>query len=222
MTERHATFGAILLAGGRASRMGGIDKPRLVVDGVSLIDRAVAAVREIGAAPIVAVGPSPDESDVPERPDAPGIPDAPRTAQSRADVRWVREDPPFTGPAAAIVAALDAMPADSDPDWMFLLACDLPRVDAAVRQLVRDIVLLPSDTAGACLTDASSRPQWLTGAYRTRVLRTAAAALPEGGRDASIRALLADLAIAALADPTGSAEDIDTWADLEHFTTGGA
>jgi molybdopterin-guanine dinucleotide biosynthesis protein A len=191
------TFGAILLAGGRASRMGGIDKPGLLVDGVSLLDRAIAAVREIGADPLVAVGPP---------------------AAYDASVRWVREDPPFTGPAAAIVAALAAMPEAPDPTWTLVLACDLPRVGAAVRQLVDDILLLPSDVDGACLADPSSRPQWLTAVYRTAVLRRAAASRADEGRDQSMRALLADLAIAALPDRADSTGDIDTWEDYRRFT----
>jgi molybdopterin-guanine dinucleotide biosynthesis protein A len=133
-------------------------------------------------------------------------------------MHWVREDPPFTGPAAAIVAALTAMPAVPGPTWTLVLACDLPRVDAAVRQLVDDILLLPSDVDGACLADASSRPQWLTAVYRTAVLRRAAASIPDEGRDQSMRALLADLAIAALPDRTDSTGDIDTWEDYSRFT----
>ena len=47
--------------------------------------RALGAARDAGCDPIVVVGP-PDEA--------------------HADLTWVREDPPFTGPAAAIIAAL--------------------------------------------------------------------------------------------------------------------
>ncbi|UUT34926.1 NTP transferase domain-containing protein [Microbacterium elymi] len=208
------SVGAILLAGGRASRMGGIDKPRLQIDGVSLLDRAIAAVRSVSAAPIVVAGPAPTDAAPPSPAPAPsaradpgtsdraaspspaqptpglgtsdraaspspaqptpGLGTSDRAASSSAaqptPLTWVREDPPFTGPVAAIVAALAAMPADSDPAWTLVLACDLPHVDAAVRQLVHDIVLLGSDIDGACLSDASSRPQWLTGLYRTTAL----------------------------------------------------
>ncbi|WP_417561790.1 molybdenum cofactor guanylyltransferase [Microbacterium sp.] len=206
--------GAILLAGGRASRMGGIDKPGLQVDGVSLRDRAIDAVRRAGADPIVVVGPRPVHGNT--------------AAHSDTTVQWVREDPPFTGPAAAIVAALavtaahdagtDPVDGGEDAEWTFVLACDLPRVDAAVRQLVDDILLLPSDTDGACLADASSRPQWLTAVYRTAALRRAAASLPDAGRDQSMRVLVSDLAVAALPDRTDGARDIDTWEDYERFT----
>lgn len=192
------TLGAVLLAGGRGSRVDGTAKPLFEVGGRSLLAAAVAAARDAGAEGITVVAPVLDES---------------------LEVTWVREDPPFGGPAAAIVAALevsrDAPQAGPDPDWMLVLACDLPSVDAAVRRLVTDIVLLPSDTDGVCLADASSRPQWLIGAYRTRALRAAASALPDAGRNAPVRALLADLAIAVVSVPDALTRDVDTWEDLE-------
>lgn len=226
------TLAAILLAGGRASRMGGVDKPGLSIDGVSLRDRAITAVRAVGADPITVVGPPPAQPGSAQPGSArPGPTQAaPAQPDSAQAVRWLREDPPFTGPAAAIVAALATSQShgatdtdsdtdsDPDPEWTLVLACDLPRVDVAVQQLMADILLLPSDTDGACLADASSRPQWLTGLYRTRALRRAAASLPDAGRDQSMRALLADLAIAALPDRAGGADDIDTWEDYERFT----
>ena len=96
-----------------------------------------------------------------------------------------------------------------------LLACDLPWAEQAVRRLVDDLPLLPPDTDGLCLGDGSSRPQWLTGAYRTRALRAAASALPDAGRDQPVRALVAELAIAVVAAPDDLTRDVDTWQDLE-------
>jgi len=205
--------------------MGGVDKPRLVIAGVSMLDRAITAMRDVGAAPIVVAGPrsgsaADSETAVPAAPAVPVDSAEPAASILPCDVRWVREDPPFTGPAAAVVAALAATAAGSapEPEWTFVLACDLPRVDAAVRQLVDDILLLPSDTEGACLADEAGRPQWLTGVYRTSALRQAAASLSHEGRDQSMRALFADVAIASLADHSGGAHDIDTWEDFRRFT----
>lgn len=189
-------LGAILLAGGRATRVDGATKPLFEVGGRTLLSAAVEAATDAGARPITVVGPVLDAA---------------------LPVAWVREEPPFAGPAAAVVAALESWlaGAEPEPEWTLLLACDLPRVGAAVRRLVADIVLLPSDTDGACLADASSRPQWLTGVYRTRVLRDAASALPDRGQDAPVRALMADLAIAVVAAPDDLTRDVDTWQDLE-------
>lgn len=188
------SLGAILLAGGRASRVDGAVKPLFEVGGRTLLRAAVDAVTDAGAHPVTVVAPVLDE----------GLP-----------VDWVREDPPFGGPAAATVAALESWA--EDPEWTFLLACDLPRVGGAVARLVADLPLLPRDTDGLCLADASSRPQWLTGVYRTAALREAASALPDRGRDASVRALVAELAIAVVRAPAES-DDIDTWEDLRRYT----
>ncbi|MCC4909009.1 molybdenum cofactor guanylyltransferase [Microbacterium sp. cx-59] len=194
-----ATLGAIVLAGGRATRLDGVDKPALEVGGISLLERAVAAAQAAGAASVVIVGP-------------PGA-ELPHTVR-------VQEQPAFAGPAAAIVAGLGALGgreagAANDPEWMLVLAADLARPDAAVARLVADLALLPADTDGVCLADGSSRPQWLTGAYRTASLRRAAKAIPDAGRDAPVRALLDDLSIAVFRVPDDIVHDVDTWQDLE-------
>ncbi|MBW9121346.1 NTP transferase domain-containing protein [Microbacterium trichothecenolyticum] len=194
MTPAPGDLGAILLAGGRASRVDGAAKPLFDVGGRTLLSAAVSAVTDAAARPITVVAPVLDET---------------------LPVAWVREEPPFSGPAAAVVAALASWADENDPTWTLLLACDLPGVVAAVRRLVDDIPLLPSDSDGVCLADASSRPQWLIGAYRTRALRDAASVLPLGGRDAPMRELLDDLAITVVTAPDDLTRDVDTWEDLE-------
>jgi len=186
-------LGAILLAGGRATRVDGASKPLFDVGGRTLLTAAVAAATDAGARPITVAAPILDEA---------------------LPVSWVREDPPFTGPAAAVLAALTSWPSTDDPAWVLLLACDLPGIGGAVPLLVEALPLLPADSDGVCLADAASRPQWLIGAYRTRVLRAAASVLPDAGRDAPVRALLDDLAITVIAASDGLTRDVDTWEDL--------
>ncbi|MBB2976580.1 molybdopterin-guanine dinucleotide biosynthesis protein A [Microbacterium endophyticum] len=188
------SISAILLAGGRASRLDGATKPLFTRDGHTLLDRAIGAVRGVGCELITVVGP---ELSTPER----------------AGIAWVREDPPFTGPAAATVAALATGTMDSE--WTLILACDLLRPDVAGVMLAEAVALLPHDTDGVCLGDSASRPQWMIGAYRTRALVRAASAMPDAGRNASMRALLDDLAIAVIAAPDHVVADVDTWQDVE-------
>jgi len=177
--------------------MDGAAKPLLEVGGRSLLRRAVDAAATAGCRPITIVADRVDDFDA-----------------GAADVQWVREDPPFGGPAAATVTALSSWERGPAPEWTLLLACDLPRVDAVVPRLVAAMMLLPSDTDGVCLSDATGRPQWLTGLYRTAALRDAASALPGRGRDARVRALLDDLSIAVVRGEHGEADDVDTWEDL--------
>lgn len=185
MSER----AAILLAGGRGSRMGGIDKPLLEVGGRTLLDAAVMAAEEAGCDPIIAVG-------------APVL----TTAAPIAPVVWVREDPPFGGPVAAILAALPLIRAPHT----LVLACDLARAGEVVALLRA----APIDGDGVCLADGSGRRQPLAGLYRTDALRSAGAALPARGRGAAVRALLDGLQLTEVPASDEVTADIDTWDDL--------
>ena len=157
-------FGAILLAGGRASRVGGAAKPLFEVGGQTLLARAVAAVARRRR--------TADRRGRARR----------STHRSTCTGSWRTRPSAVPSPGSSPRSAAQTL-WTPEPEWTFVLACDLPRVDAAVARLSSDILLLPTDTEGVCLADASSRPQWLTGAYRTAALRTAAAArfpMPDG------------------------------------------
>ena len=177
---------AIVLAGGRAARLGGARKPLLEVDGTSLLTRTVAAARGAGAGRIVVVG---------ER------------MLEDPSLVWVREDPPFGGPVAGIIAALPRVEAD----WTLVLACDLPGIDRALGLLP---LSRPQDD-GAHLMDASGRSQWLTALYRTSALRAAAASVPDHGRNAPVRSLVGALNLTSVQAPESATRDVDTWEDLE-------
>lgn len=186
-----ARVGAILLAGGRASRMGGVVKPLLEVGGRSLLRRAIDAVQ--GCDPVTVA------ADV---------------LDPELDVDWVREQPPFSGPAAAFAAVLASWERRGmAPERVFLLACDVPHPDAAVATLTH--APLPEDVEGACLIDEGGRPQWLAGLYRVDAVRRVAATLPDAARGASMRALLGPLRMLHLPADQDAVGDIDTWQDLE-------
>lgn len=183
---------AIILAGGRAARLGGIVKALVRLEGATLLERAVDAALSAGAAPVIVAGP-----ELHPAPD---------------DVRWVREEPAFTGPAAALHAAIGIA---TDVPWTLVLAVDLVHPAAAVARLMADRDLLPADTDGICLGDATSRPQWLTGLYRTDALARGAASLTDAGREQPVREIMAELAIAVVRAPDEVVADIDTWQDLQ-------
>jgi molybdopterin-guanine dinucleotide biosynthesis protein A len=117
-------YTAVVLAGGRAARLGGQDKPQLDVGGRTMLATVLHAVAD--ASRRVVVGP---------RQPAP------------ADVLQVREKPPGGGPVAALRAGL----AEVSTDVVAVLAADLPFLTGALvtelrSRLTGDGVLVVDDT----------------------------------------------------------------------------
>lgn len=133
-------FDAIILAGGRGERMGGVDKAMLHREGTTLLDRVLSAVA--AADEVICVGP-------------------PRPTAS--DVRWTREDPIDGGPVAALAAAIGYASAAV----VCVLACDLPLIDAATVDRLLDGI---DGNDGCVSVDASGRIQYLTAAYNRETL----------------------------------------------------
>lgn len=193
-------FDAVILAGGRSSRLGGVPKPGLMHDGATLLERALQAAR--GAAAVAVVGPDPGT--LPE------------------GVLSCREDPPFAGPAAAIAAGLSALEKHRGagghhrpaPPSTLVLACDMPRAGAAVHTLLAAATDAPPD-GGLMAVAADGRRQPLLGLYGTAALqRCIAEARQRGALDnASVFALLATLEVREVTVPGGSTDDVDTWDD---------
>ncbi|HEY1105238.1 MAG TPA: NTP transferase domain-containing protein [Agromyces sp.] len=198
---------AVVLMGGRASRLGGIVKGDLVVDGRTLLERAVAAGAVV-AREVVVVG-EPGRSRLP------------------AGIRVVREEPPFGGPAAAVAAGVQSLTGDASA--VLLLAGDLPFAADAVPGLVEEFVggeaagtggADPGGTAGGAraagvrAVDDSGRAQHLLCIVRRDALDRAIVALAAHGPidGASMRALLAPLRFTDLAVPKAAKMDVDPWA----------
>ncbi|MEV5839024.1 NTP transferase domain-containing protein [Nocardia sp. NPDC052112] len=143
------TTDAIVLAGGRASRMGGVDKPAIVIGGRSMLEAALAAVAP--CARTVVVGPHRPELD--------------------ARIVQVREVPPGSGPVAAVGAGLRALGPTAAP-LVVVLAADLPFLSqATVRELIRHGAESGADAVFAA--DESGRPQYLIGVWRRTALADA-------------------------------------------------
>lgn len=133
-----------MLTGGTAARMGGVAKADLVLDGVTFLERSLAAVA--AADEVVVVG-TPTTTSVP--------------------VVWAMEDPPGGGPAAGLLAGVAAL---SQPvDLLVVLAVDMPFVTAAtVARLVDAAAAEGAD--GGVLVDGDARRQ-LAAAYRRAALQ---------------------------------------------------
>ena len=157
--------------------MRGADKPSLPVAGRPMLHRVLAAVAD--AVPRVVVGPYRD-----------GLP---------PDVRQVREEPPGTGPVAAIAAGLSALP--PGVETVAVLAGDLPFLTGEVVDALR---LAQSTVDGAVLADGSGRAQLLCAVWKVSALRDALVALGDPAGQ-SVRRLVAGLRLAGDAGTTRDA-----------------
>ena len=193
-------FDAVILSGGRSSRLGGVPKSGLVHDGATLLEHALRAAH--GAAAVAVVGPDPGT--LPE------------------GVLTCREDPPFAGPAAAIAAGLDALerhrrgeprPRTAAP-FTLVLACDMPRAGAAVQALLEATGGDPPGD-GLMAVSADGRRQPLVGLYGTAALLRCITEAEQRGtlENASVFTLLARLEVREVSVPGGSTDDVDTWDD---------
>lgn len=113
------TCAGVLLTGGGSRRLGR-DKAMVRVGGETLAARSARVLAAV-CDPVVEAGP--------------GV----------SGLRAVREDPPFGGPVAGVLAAVDALAADAvavhAPAFdrpVLVLACDLPRVDVALLRVIAD------------------------------------------------------------------------------------
>jgi molybdenum cofactor guanylyltransferase len=178
-------FDAVVLAGGAGSRMGS-DKAVLEVGGSTLLDRVLAAVA--AAEQIVVVGP--------RRPIA-------MAARTGVTVTFTTEEPPGSGPAAAIVHGLALVTAP----LVVVLAADVPFAATAVPRLVAAITARV-DAQAAMIVDHSGRRQPLLAIYRMGALLRAA----DGGHwvGGSVRALIGGLAVVEVEARGFEALDCDT------------
>ncbi|HEY0449954.1 molybdenum cofactor guanylyltransferase [Actinophytocola sp.] len=136
-------YTAVVLAGGRAARLGGRAKPQLEVGGRTMLAAVLAAVEDADRR--VVVGP------------AQPVPD---------DVVLVRERPPGGGPVTALRAGL----AEVSTETVAVLAGDLPFLTAALidelrRNLTSDGTLVVDDTG----RDQLLLGIWRTAAVRGAV-----------------------------------------------------
>ena len=120
------------------------------------------------------------------------------------EVTWTCEEPPGTGPVAALAAGV----AFVGRPLVVILGVDFPFVDAAcVDRLVRSI----GSADGAIVEDESGHHQFLVGAYRTKRLETALRG--RDVRDMAVRDVMEGLDVVHLRDPR-AARDCDSWEDV--------
>lgn len=159
MTE---PYDAVVVNGGRGSRLGGAVKAGLVVGGVPILGRVLAAVPDAGRTVLVG--------------------DA--VAGVAVDV-VTREEPAGGGPVAGVAAGLTRVTAPV----VAVLGGDLPFVTAATVRALRAAVGAGAGAA-ALLVDDAGRDQYLCAVWRTAALRDALAAVG-GPAGVPLRAVVA-------------------------------
>lgn len=203
---------AVVVAGGASRRLNHVPKASLSDGTSTLLDCALEAVA--AASPRVVVGPE-------------SLPLPP-------EVLRTREDPPFSGPAAAIHAGLECIAADCErsqtpaPDWCLILGVDTPRIAPAVQQLIaaaqgveqtcaeRAADYSPTDSEVPTGSEASEGfwgvaegvYQPLVGIYRFEAIRSV---FSTGTTDASVRSFLRRLNPVAVEMSAADTADVDTW-----------
>lgn len=111
---------ALILAGGKATRLGGIDKREVVVDGRTIFERQVAVLAPRVAEIVVS---------------------SPRAI---AGFRTVADAEPGLGPLSGIAAGLAA----ATTDWLLVLAGDMPHVSGALVELMLHQATADADAVG--------------------------------------------------------------------------
>lgn len=174
----------MVLAGGGARRLGGVDKITLPLDGLSSLERLLADCDD--AARIVAVGPS---------------------RKLSSAVIWCREEPAGSGPLAGVAAALRHVSADI----VVVAAGDMPFLGTAKDRLLRALEENPHAEAAVLRDDGGVR-QPLAAAYARPALVRRMQDLGEVN-DLPARLLLEGLTLIDVT-AGHAAVDVDTWDDV--------
>lgn len=181
-------FAAVVLAGGRGSRLDGADKAGVEVAGRTLLATTLDAVVDAGE--VVVVG-TPVPTDRP--------------------VTFTLEDPRHGGPAAALLTGVDALLRPTR--LVAVTAVDMPRLTSATFARLRDAA---TGRDGAALVGSDGRRQLVLVLDRARL--AAVRPPYEQQHDLAIHRLLAPLDLAAVPAVGEEHRDVDTWADLRDLS----
>lgn len=186
---------AVILAGGRGERLGGVNKALLEIGGKRLLDRVRDALAGCGPV-LLSVGGAPFE--------VAGFPVEQQVLDLATD---------YGGPLAGVAAAIERL-AGEPPDLLLSVAVDTPFFPADF--VARALPLL--DAAPAVLAAYAGQSYPTNALWRFAALRTLPAQVRAGTAPHSLKRLAAALGAAPLDYAAGAAEDpfanVNTPADL--------
>jgi molybdopterin-guanine dinucleotide biosynthesis protein A len=157
---------AIVLAGGKSSRMGQ-DKALIAIQGKALLQRVCEVALQC-ITPVYVV--------------------SPRTEQYRAvvpnDCQWIQEqcNPAATTPHGPLIGFAQAL-AQVQVDWVLLLACDLPLLRSEILQTwIEQLAEIDDGELIAVLSKSEQQWEPLCGFYHRRCLPSLTSAIEQGER----------------------------------------
>jgi molybdopterin-guanine dinucleotide biosynthesis protein A len=181
-------YAAVVLAGGRAARLGGFDKASVEVDGRTLLAHALDAV--VDASEVVVVG----EAVPTERP-----------------VTFVVEEPRYGGPVAGLLTGYDALLRRTPT--VAVVAVDMPRLTPHTLRRLHEAA---AGRDGAVLVGPDGRRQLAFVVARERL--DAVRPDHEGQHGHPLMPLLDRLDLAEVRAAGEEHRDVDTWADLRDIS----
>ncbi len=182
-------FVAVVLAGGRGSRLGGADKASVEIAGRTMLALALDAV--VDAAEVVVVG---------------------KQVRTERPVTFVVESPRYGGPAAGLLTGLDAVLRRTRT--VVVLAVDMPLL---THRTVRRLQAGAAGHDGAALRGPDGRRQLALVLDRDRLAQVRPSY--EDQHNLPLHRLLAPLDLADVDASDDEHRDVDSWEDLRDLAS---
>ena len=189
MVDAEGLFSAVILAGGVAARLDGVDKASVEVSGRTLLAWALDAVVDAGE--VVVVG----EPVPTERP-----------------ATFTRESPRYGGPVAALLTGRDAL-LEPRPT-LAVVACDMPFLTPETLRRLREAA---AGRDGAVLVGPDGRRQLAVVLDVARL--DAVRPDHESQHGMALHRLLDGLDLVEVEAAGREHRDVDTWADVRDLST---
>ncbi|MFD2674537.1 molybdenum cofactor guanylyltransferase [Gulosibacter bifidus] len=176
---------AIILTGGRSSRMNKVHKPALELSGKPLADHVITAVRATNPAARILIAGTSEGLTSPE-------------------VQTLPDSTPYAGPLAGICSALPGLD-DLTDGTVCILAGDMPFLSAATLQRLAEA----ATTRPASCVDGTGRMQMLVTAWPLALLRQQVAAIDDPN-NGPVKWLFRGVEPVLVSVPDAELRDIDT------------